>query len=64
MEKCSARPIETMVYQGRKEHSKSPMSDRRRHLGDRDAPEASKCIGVFGLSLYTTERELEKTFSK
>jgi len=40
------------------------MSDRRRHLGDRDAPAASKCIGVFGLSLYTTERELEKTFSK
>ena len=30
----------------------------------RDAPEASTCLGVFGLSLYTTERELEKEFSK
>merc|ERR1711872_1185738 len=26
--------------------------------------EASTCLGVFGLSLYTTERELEKEFSK
>ena len=24
----------------------------------------SNCLGVFGLSLYTTERELEKEFSK
>ena len=30
----------------------------------RDAPEESTCLGVFGLSLYTTERELEKEFSK
>jgi len=40
------------------------MSSRRRHIGDRDAPTASDCLGVFGLSLYTTERELEKEFSK
>jgi len=40
------------------------MSSRRRHIGDRDAPEATACVGVFGLSLYTTERELEKEFSK
>jgi len=40
------------------------MSSRRRHAGNRDNPEASKCIGVFGLSLYTTERELEKEFGK
>ena len=40
------------------------MSSRRRHIGDRDAPEPTACIGVFGLSLYTTERELEKEFSK
>jgi len=44
--------------------SRSPMSNRRRHVGSRDAPEASTCLGVFGLSLYTTERELEKEFSK
>jgi len=45
-------------------HSRSPMSNRRRHIGSRDAPESSNCVGVFGLSLYTTERELEKEFSK
>merc|ERR1712045_483867 len=45
-------------------HSRSPMSNRRRHIGSREAPETSNCLGVFGLSLYTTERELEKEFSK
>lgn len=49
---------------GRRSHSRSPMSNRRRHMGSRDAPELSNCLGVFGLSLYTTERELEKEFSK
>ena len=44
--------------------SRSPMSNRRRHVGSRDNPESSNCIGIFGLSLYTTERELEKEFSK
>merc|ERR1712226_532912 len=48
----------------RSEHSRSPVSSRRRHVGSRDAPESSNCLGVFGLSLYTTERELEKEFSK
>merc|ERR1712111_322479 len=48
----------------RRSHSRSPMSNRRRHVGSRDAPESSNCVGVFGLSLYTTERELEKEFSK
>merc|ERR1712111_144541 len=41
-----------------------PMSNRRRHEGNRDAPQANTCLGVFGLSLYTTERELEKEFGK
>ena len=40
------------------------MSNRRRHVGSRDAPEKSTCLGVFGLSLYTTEKELEKEFSR
>ena len=40
------------------------MSNRRRHVGNREEPTVSKCVGVFGLSLYTTERELEKEFSK
>ncbi len=40
------------------------MSNRRRHHGTREAPPESQCVGVFGLSLYTTERELEKEFSR
>ena len=40
------------------------MSSRRRHVGNREEPEPSKCVGVFGLSLYTTERELEAEFKK
>jgi len=40
------------------------MSNRRRHEGNREDPVPSKCIGVFGLSLYTSERELEQEFKK
>ena len=43
---------------------KEPMSSRRRHEGHRDDPQPSKCLGVFGLSLYTSERELESEFKK
>jgi len=51
-------------------YSRSPMSHRRRHIGDRKYlgdrlnPTPSKCLGVFGLSLYTTERELRTVFEK
>ena len=27
-------------------------------------PDPSKCLGVFGLSLYTTERDLKEVFSR
>lgn len=40
------------------------MSNRKRHVGDRDAPPAGKCLGVFGLSLYTTEREVKDFFER
>ena len=40
------------------------MSNRRRHTGSREQPPENNCVGVFGLSLYTTERELEKEFSR
>eukprot|EP00795_Rhopilema_esculentum_P014202 gene14202-5212_t len=40
--------------------SRSPMSNRKRHVGDRDAPPEGKCLGIFGLSLYTTEREVKE----
>ncbi|XP_050713007.1 transformer-2 protein homolog alpha-like isoform X3 [Eriocheir sinensis] len=48
----------------RSPRSRSPMSNRRRHIGTRDNPEPSKCLGVFGLSVYTTERQLHSIFDK
>jgi len=39
------------------------MSSRKRH-GNREDPSPSKCIGVFGLSYHTTERQLRSLFSK
>ncbi|XP_054469541.1 transformer-2 protein homolog alpha-like isoform X2 [Anoplopoma fimbria] len=45
-------------------HSRSPMSNRRRHTGNRANPDPNNCLGVFGLSLYTTERDLREVFSK
>ncbi|XP_074109138.1 transformer 2 isoform X1 [Cotesia typhae] len=45
-------------------HSRSPMSSRRRHVGNRDNPCPSHCLGVFGLSIYTTELQIHHIFSK
>ncbi|GFQ78521.1 hypothetical protein TNCT_584601 [Trichonephila clavata] len=45
-------------------YNHSPMSSRRRHMGNRDNPEPSRCLGVFGLSLYTQERELQEMFGR
>ena len=42
-----------------RDRSHSPMSSRRRHRGNRDDPDPNRCIGVFGLSLDTREREIE-----
>ncbi|PWA31509.1 hypothetical protein CCH79_00002857 [Gambusia affinis] len=54
-------------YSGERRHrslSHSPMSNRRRHIGNRANPDPNACLGVFGLSLYTTERDLRDVFSK
>lgn len=100
-------------YRRRRSHSRSPMSNRRRHIGNRVSnvrhffqykiqknfvflqlsvhwagfvamtcnlltcfftillcllsqanPDPNSCLGVFGLSLYTTERDLREVFSK
>ncbi|XP_066517083.1 transformer-2 protein homolog beta isoform X2 [Hoplias malabaricus] len=79
-------------YRRRRSHSHSPMSNRRRHVGNRFSsnwqpgrashqgrrgrrqtshhcfenanPDPNCCLGVFGLSLYTTERDLREVFSK
>lgn len=48
----------------RRSHSHSPMSSRRRHTGTRENPKPSRCLGVFGLSVYTTEDELYHIFNK
>lgn len=40
------------------------MSDRKRHIGDRMNPPTGRCLGVFGLSLYTTESDLRDVFAR
>ncbi|XP_045475097.1 transformer-2 protein homolog alpha-like isoform X2 [Harmonia axyridis] len=45
-------------------HSRSPMSSRRRHTGTRDNPKPSRCLGVFGLSVHTTEEEIFHIFAE
>ncbi|XP_038044721.1 transformer-2 protein homolog alpha-like [Patiria miniata] len=47
----------------RRERSTSPLSDRRRHVGSRENPTENDCIGVFGLSLYTTETDLREVYT-
>lgn len=43
----------------RSRHRRSSYDDRRYTFSRRDEPEPSRCLGVFGLSLYTTERDLK-----
>ncbi|BES96263.1 Hypothetical protein NTJ_09072 [Nesidiocoris tenuis] len=45
-------------------HSRSPLSNRKRHKGCRDNPNPNRCVGVFGLSLCTTEEHLRRLFTK
>ncbi|XP_062894122.1 transformer-2 protein homolog alpha-like [Mobula hypostoma] len=52
------------VYRRRRSSSHSPISSRRRHIGSRTNPNPNNCLGVFGLSLYTTDRELREVFSR
>jgi len=40
------------------------MSRRKRHRGSRVDPRESKCLGVFGLSVYTSKEDLEQVFRK
>lgn len=44
--------------------SRSPLSARRRHEGDRENPPAGRCIGIFGLSIYTKESDILDVFSR
>jgi len=50
---------------GHRRNERSRSDSRDRDYGyNRDVPKANKCLGVFGLSTYTTERELRDCFSK
>uniref|UniRef100_A0A2I3GA79 RRM domain-containing protein n=1 Tax=Nomascus leucogenys TaxID=61853 RepID=A0A2I3GA79_NOMLE len=40
------------------------MSNRRRHTGRRANPDPNTCLRVFGLSLYTTDRDLREVCSR
>uniref|UniRef100_A0A8C9CHP3 RRM domain-containing protein n=1 Tax=Phocoena sinus TaxID=42100 RepID=A0A8C9CHP3_PHOSS len=40
------------------------MFNRRRYTSSRANPDPNTCLGVFGLSLYTTERDLCEVFSR
>ncbi|VDK48745.1 unnamed protein product [Anisakis simplex] len=56
-------------FEFRSRDSRSSRGGRSRNGGSskyssRDDPEPSKCLGVFGLSLYTTERDLRDLFSQ
>ncbi|KAK7027493.1 transformer 2 beta [Halocaridina rubra] len=51
-------------YSKGRRSNRSPMSSRRRHHGSRDDPSPSNCLGVFGLSIYTSERQLHHLFGK
>ncbi|KAB0350881.1 hypothetical protein FD754_015738 [Muntiacus muntjak] len=48
----------------RRGRSHSPVPNQRRHTGSRTNPDPNTCLGVFGLSLYTTERDLREVFSR
>lgn len=50
-------------YSRNRSHSRSPAYGRRRNIGNGD-PKPNRCLGVFGLSIYTTERQIRDIFSK
>ena len=58
----------TRTYRNRKSNrsiSRSPSSNRwYRHVSSSRGNPDSSCLGVFGMSLHTTERALEKEFMK
>ncbi|KAL1490736.1 hypothetical protein ABEB36_013384 [Hypothenemus hampei] len=47
-----------------RDYSRRDRDSRRRHTGTRDNPKPNRCLGVFGLSVHTTEDELYHIFSK
>ncbi|XP_004073891.1 transformer-2 protein homolog alpha [Oryzias latipes] len=60
----SRTPSYSPDHRRRRSQNASPMSSRRRHTGTRENPDPSTCLGVFGLNLSTTERDLREVFSR
>ena len=62
----SSRKHKTSRYS--RSHSRSPSHDshrrRRRYFGSREDPQKSRCLGVFGLSMLTSERKLLDLFTR
>uniref|UniRef100_A0A1I8EAD3 RRM domain-containing protein n=2 Tax=Wuchereria bancrofti TaxID=6293 RepID=A0A1I8EAD3_WUCBA len=60
---CSRSRSKSRLRSSRRSRSpryrRSSYDDRRYTFSRRDEPEPSRCLGVFGLSLYTTERDLK-----
>jgi len=48
---------------GARRDSRSPVA-RRRHEGNTENPAPSKCVGCFGLSLHTRERDIYDLFAR
>ncbi|XP_066245836.1 transformer-2 protein homolog beta-like isoform X7 [Euwallacea similis] len=48
----------------REDREYSSRRSDRRHMGTRDNPKPSRCLGVFGLNIHTTEDELYHIFNK
>lgn len=48
----------------RRSRSRSPAYGRRRNVSNGEHPKPNRCLGVFGLSIYTTERQIREIFSK
>lgn len=62
---CINRERDGDDYRGsRRSREKSPMSSRRRHIGHRENPPSGKCLGIFGLSIYTQEKDLRDMLGK
>lgn len=59
----SKSPIRNRVNK-RRSYSRSPLPTRRHHVGSRESPEENNCLAVFGLSFSTTQRYVEREFSK
>ncbi|KAH8305927.1 hypothetical protein KR018_004129, partial [Drosophila ironensis] len=60
----SRSPPDSQESSGPRHHSGRTSRDRQRMIQARDRPQASRCIGVFGLNTYTTQQKVRELFNK